>query len=105
MSERPQTWHPAPRATTTVLPKGATDCHCHVFGPKARFPYAAHNNEGPADAPKEALFALHDRMGIDRCVIVQSGVHGFDNSPRLTCPTAPWAICVTTVFVRSATTI
>tara|TARA_R110000751_G_scaffold292626_1_gene399964 strand:- start:10828 stop:11709 length:882 start_codon:yes stop_codon:yes gene_type:complete len=80
MSERPQTWHPAPRATTTVLPKGATDCHCHVFGPKARFPYAAHNNEGPADAPKEALFALHDRMGIDRCVIVQSGVHGFDNS-------------------------
>lgn len=80
MSERPQTWLSAPRATTTVLPRGATDSHCHIFGPKAQFPYAETAGDGPADAPKEALFALHDRMGIDRCVIVQSAVHGFDNT-------------------------
>ena len=80
MSDRPLTWHSSPRKTTTVLPKGAADCHCHVFGPQARFPFAAESALKPADAPKEALFALHDKMGIDRCVIVQSGVHGFDNS-------------------------
>ena len=79
MSERPQTWVTTPRPTTTALPTGSTDCHCHIFGPVVRFPYAAQTDAGPADAPKEALFALHDRMGIDRCVIVQSGVHGFDN--------------------------
>lgn len=31
------------------------------------------------EAPKEALFALHKRMGIQRCVIVQSVMHGTDN--------------------------
>jgi 2-pyrone-4,6-dicarboxylate lactonase len=80
MTERPQTWHPAPHATTVRLPAGATDCHCHVFGPTTRFPFADHTGAGPADAPKKTLFALHDAMGIDRCVIVQSGTHGFDNS-------------------------
>jgi 2-pyrone-4,6-dicarboxylate lactonase len=46
----------------------------------ARFPHAETSSFKPADAPKEALFALHDMMGIDRCVIVQSGCHGYDNS-------------------------
>src|SRR5262249_10955910 len=23
-----------------ALPQGACDCHCHIFGPAARFPYA-----------------------------------------------------------------
>lgn len=63
-----------------MLPKGAVDCHCHVCGPTARFPYAADSRFRPADAPKEALFALHDLMGIERCVIVQASCHGFDNS-------------------------
>lgn len=79
MSERPLTWVRDPRPTTTILPPGATDCHCHVFGPVARFPYPDASLFKPADAPKESLFALHDRMGIERCVIVQSGCHGFDN--------------------------
>lgn len=80
MNERQLTWKPEPRRTTTQLPQGATDCHCHVFGPRATFPYSETNSYKPADAPKEALFALHDQMGIDRCVIVQSAVHGYDNS-------------------------
>ncbi|MCG6903267.1 MAG: amidohydrolase family protein [Rhodobacter sp.] len=80
MTDHPLTWKQDPRMTTAVLPKGATDCHCHVFGPTSRFPYTETNPYKPADAPKEALFALHDRMGIDRCVIVQSAVHGHDNS-------------------------
>ncbi len=80
MLERPLTWRPDPHVTTVALPQGATDCHCHVFGPVARFPFPETSSYRPADAPKEALFALHDQMGISRCVIVQSAVHGHDNS-------------------------
>ena len=61
------------------LPPGATDTHVHVFGPGARFPYDAARATTPADAPKEALFALHEFLGIARCVIVHTAAHGFDN--------------------------
>ncbi|MFD0667573.1 amidohydrolase family protein [Ramlibacter sp. MAHUQ-53] len=73
------TYDPSPRAPALALPAGACDAHVHVFGPAARFPYAAGRNFTPVDAPKEALFALHRTLGIGRCVIVQSAVHGFDN--------------------------
>lgn len=62
-----------------TLPAGACNAHCHVFGPPDRFPYAAGAFQPAADAPKEALFALNDRLGLQRCVVVQSACHGFDN--------------------------
>jgi 2-pyrone-4,6-dicarboxylate lactonase len=80
MNDAPITWHPAPSTPTISLPPGATDAHCHVFGPSARFPFAEESRLKPGDAPKERLFALHDMIGIERCVIVQSAVHGFDNA-------------------------
>jgi 2-pyrone-4,6-dicarboxylate lactonase len=73
------TYDPQPRAPRLALPPLACDSHVHVFGPAARFPYAASRNFTPVDAPREALFALHAKLGIGRCVIVQSAVHGFDN--------------------------
>jgi 2-pyrone-4,6-dicarboxylate lactonase len=64
----------------THLPIGATNAHCHVFGPRERFPYAVNGTFAPEhDAPKEALFALNDSLGFQRCVVVQSSCHGFDN--------------------------
>ena len=51
----------------------------HVFGPHDVFPFAEPRPFTPADAPKEKLFALHAMLGIQRCVIVQSTCHGFDN--------------------------
>lgn len=78
MSEK--TFHSSPSRPRLSLPAGATDTHCHVFGPVARFPYADNAKFRPADAPKERLFALHDMLGIERCVVVQSGCHGFDNA-------------------------
>jgi predicted TIM-barrel fold metal-dependent hydrolase len=66
-----------------VLPPGACDAHCHVFGPAARFPYAPERSYTPADAPKEALAALHARLGLSRAVIVQASCHGTDNSAML----------------------
>lgn len=61
------------------LPEGACNAHCHVFGPRDRFPYAEGAFVPAADAPKEALQALNDRFGLSRCVVVQSTCHGFDN--------------------------
>jgi 2-pyrone-4,6-dicarboxylate lactonase len=62
------------------LPPGACDVHFHVFGPQARFAFSPTRSYTPADAPKEKLFALHEHLGIDRGVVVQSAAHGFDNS-------------------------
>lgn len=73
------TYQPQPTAPTLTLPPLACDSHVHVFGPADRFPYAAGRNFTPVDAPKETLFALHRQLGIGRCVIVQSAMHGFDN--------------------------
>ena len=80
MERAAQSWLDAPRPPQVRLPSGATDAHCHVFGPEARFAFDPASPYRPTDAPKEALFALHHRAGLDRRVIVQAGCHGFDNA-------------------------
>ena len=65
------------------LPPGATDAHCHVFGPGDKFPYGPTRRYTPADAPKEMLFALHAHLGVERTVIVQASCHGSDNRAML----------------------
>jgi len=67
------------------LPAGATDAHCHVFGPGDKFPYAPNRRYTPEDAPKEMLAALHAHLGVDRAVIVQASCHGTDNAAMLDC--------------------
>lgn len=74
------TYNPHTEKPALKLPVNACDSHVHIFGPAAQFPYAATRNFTPVDAGKEILFALHKTLGISRCVIVQSVVHGFDNS-------------------------
>ena len=74
------TWMATPSKPKLRLPRGACDTHVHVFGPGARFAYDPARATIPADAPKEALFALHDFLGIERCVIVHTAAHGFDNA-------------------------
>ena len=69
----------SPRKPNFVLPPGAVDAHCHVFGPGDVFPYAPERKYTPADAPKEKLFALHRFLGFERSVIVQATCHGADN--------------------------
>lgn len=76
----PPSWMAAPSQPKRQLPRGACDAHVHVFGPRARFPFADGRSYTPADATKEMLFALHARLGIEHCVIVQPNCHGFNNS-------------------------
>lgn len=67
-----------------ALPSGSCNAHCHVFGPRNRFAYAPNASFVPdVDAPREELYALNDRLGFQRCVVVQSTCHGFDNSAML----------------------
>ncbi len=75
--------HPHPSRPQYRLPAGACDAHCHVFGPVAQFPYSARRTYDAPDATGEQLRALHARLGIDRVVLVQASIHGFDNRAML----------------------
>src|SRR5690606_28167504 len=72
-------FHPNPSVPRFRVPAGAVDAHCHVFGPGDRFPYAPERKYTPCDASKDQLFALRDRLGFARNVIVQATCHGADN--------------------------
>jgi 2-pyrone-4,6-dicarboxylate lactonase len=70
---------PNPKKPRITLPPLACDSHFHVFGPHSKFPYAPNRPFTPTDAPKEDLFRLHEFLGFQRGVFVQSTCHGTDN--------------------------
>lgn len=72
-------YDPYPSVPEFRVPPGAVDAHCHVFGPGSAFPFAPERKYTPCDAPKERLWALRDRLGFERNVIVQATCHGADN--------------------------
>lgn len=76
-------WHGDPSRPQFVPPAGAVDAHCHVFGPMAQFPFSAKAKYLPEDAGPDMLFALRDRLGFSRNVIVQASCHGSDNAATL----------------------
>jgi len=83
LSDRIVSWHPNPSKPTFTPPPGAVDAHCHVFGPMAEFPFSAKAKYLPEDATPEMLFALRDRLGFAKNVIVQASCHGTDNGATL----------------------
>jgi 2-pyrone-4,6-dicarboxylate lactonase len=74
---------PHPSAPTFLLPDGAVDTHCHVFGPGQIFPFAPERKYTPCDASKDDLFHLRDFLGVDKNVVVQATCHGNDNAAML----------------------
>jgi len=72
-------FHPDPSVPRFRVPEGAVDAHCHVFGPGAQFPFAPERKYTPCDASCDQLFALRDRLGFARNVVVQATCHGADN--------------------------
>ena len=83
MSERIRSWTETPSKPRYVPPPGAVDAHCHVFGPMADFPFSPKAKYLPQDAGPDMLFALRDRLGFSRNVIVQASCHGTDNRATL----------------------
>jgi len=60
-------------------PAGAIDTHCHIFGPAAEYPFSPTRPYTPPDAPLPMFRALHEKIGVERAVIVNATLHGFDN--------------------------
>ena len=80
---RTRTWVDTPSIPLRTPPPGAVDAHVHVFGPEADFPFSPKAKYHPEDATPEMLFALRDRLGFSRNVIVQASCHGTDNAATL----------------------
>ena len=83
MTERIVSWHENPSVPDFTPPPGAVDAHCHVFGPMAQFPFSPKAKYLPQDAGPDMLFALRDRLGFSRNIIVQASCHGTDNAATL----------------------
>ncbi len=75
--------YPFPRAPGFEVPAGACDTHAHVFGPAGVYPYSPNRSYTPPDAPVGAYLHLHQRLGIERGVLVQPSVYGTDNRLQL----------------------
>ena len=65
------------------LPRGACDTHVHIWGPFDRFPLAKGAPYTPPERTSDDLLALHERLGVDRAVIVQTTVYKADNRAML----------------------
>ncbi len=70
---------PNPKVPTFKLPPKSCDTHTHIFGPASRYPFAPNRPYNAPDAPLEAFRALHEKIGVERCVIVNATLHGTDN--------------------------
>src|SRR5690348_1580352 len=70
---------PARTVVDFAVPRGACDCHVHVFDP-ARFPYVPKRVYTPPAALMEDLLDLHADLHMDRVVVVQPSVYGANNS-------------------------
>lgn len=71
------------RKPAFVLPSGACDTHVHIWGPFDRFPVAKGAPYTPPERTRDDLVALHERLGVDRAVIVQTTVYKSDNRAML----------------------
>lgn len=73
----------APRPIQFAVPAGACDCHTHIFGDPARFPFSPGRGYTPQPALPAAMNALHATLHMERVVIVTPSVYGTDNAATL----------------------
>jgi D-galactarolactone isomerase len=60
-------------------PPGACDCHLHVYGDGARYPWVPVKNRPFPDRRLEHYIAVRDRLGLARTVVVQATHYNTDN--------------------------
>src|SRR2546430_2270137 len=65
------------------VPAGACDCHTHIHGDPAKFPFFPGRVYTPETALPEEMAALHRALRLQRVVIVTPSVYGTDNSATL----------------------
>jgi 2-pyrone-4,6-dicarboxylate lactonase len=78
MTERKKSPPPVrnPSSPNFKVPRGACDTHFHIFGPYDRFPLLENRSMDLEECTLENLLSLHDVLGIERGVIVQSVMQG-----------------------------
>jgi 2-pyrone-4,6-dicarboxylate lactonase len=69
----------APRKPRLALPDGAVDCHAHVLGPAAQYPFSNERVYTPPDCLPGDYRNLLTALGVSRAVLVQPSVYGTDN--------------------------
>ena len=65
---------PHPKTPSFKAPPNSCDTHTHIFGPDAQYPYADDGSYIPPDAGLDDFRKLHEAIGIERAVIVQTGI-------------------------------
>ena len=65
------------------VPANACDCHTHIHGDPAKYPFFDGRVYTPEAALPTEMAALHKRLGIKRVVIVTPSVYGPDNASTL----------------------
>jgi predicted TIM-barrel fold metal-dependent hydrolase len=70
-------------AVNFEIPAGACDCHTHIHGDPAQYPFFAGRVYTPETALPDEMAALHQALHMQRVVIVTPSVYGTDNSSTL----------------------
>lgn len=74
---------PDVRPPTFRMPPGATDTHFHVFGPNRLERLVPQRDYTPPEAAAANARRLFDTLGIERIVVIQASIFGFDNRDQL----------------------
>ena len=70
-------------AVNFAVPAGACDCHTHIHGDPAKFPWFAGRVYTPELATPEEMLVVHKALRMQRVVIVTPSVYGTDNASTL----------------------
>ena len=61
-------------------PAGSADCHFHIFGPEADYPYTEPRRYTPVQVLESDYRKMADVLGLERGVVVQASPYGADNA-------------------------
>ena len=68
------------RPPQPAVPRNSCDCQIHVYGDPARYPVSNPQYQPRPNVTFEDSVRIHDALGVDRCVIVQTAVYRTDHS-------------------------
>lgn len=72
-----------PHPPTFPFPAGACDTHAHICGPESTFRYDAARIYTPHDALLPEFEHMLKTLGVERMVLVQPSIYGYDNQVML----------------------